>query len=1004
MSEHQKFFSLYKKLNTEQKKAVDTIEGPVMVIAGPGTGKTQILTLRIANILRLSDTAPESILALTFTESGAFSMRKRLVEIIGGAGYRVRIRTFHGFANEIIQEYPDEFPKIIGARNSTDVEKISILKKIITSLKSPLLKPYGDTFYYLPHVRKKISELKREYVAPNDFFRFVREQKKELADIPDLRHERGVSAGEIKGKYARIAKQIERSAEFFHVYRDYEKELIKKRLYDYEDMITETVRALLENKELLLRLQEEHQYILADEHQDANRSQNRLLELLASFHENPNLFIVGDEKQAIYRFQGASLENFLYFKRLYPESLIVTLEENYRSTQTLLDAAHSLALHGSGPRELRVRLLAFRTATTGPVEIFAFRNPDMQYASLARDIEEKISGGAVPEEIAVLYRDNKDALPLSRMLEKAKVPFIVESDQNLLLDPLIRKLLLLARVVHGCGDNELLSQALHIDFLGIAPLDVYKIVRMSVRRRESLYDALGKKEFLRAAGVQSVEKMRALSAKLSEWKTLGENTSLLSFLETLIEESGFLARLLAASRSAEVLAKLTVLFDEAKTLVSSQNDATLTDFISHLDMLEEHGIPLVRQPRTGVQGKVRLMTAHKAKGLEFDYVYITDAHDGHWGNRRTVEYFLTEPISKTLAREEKNDDERRLFYVSLTRARLGNTITYAREDDEGKERLPAQFIGEMNAEFLLHKDALALERNIATHFFLTRSSPSEASLSSKKFLNDLFLEQGLSVTALNNFLRCPWNYFYSNLVRVPKAPEKHASFGTAVHGALKAVFDTLRAGKKAHRKLLLDSFDRCLEKELFSAREYEESRAKGRKVLSGYFDVNKDEWSAKSLTELKIEMPFSLPETSVSFPLRCTFYRVDFLEDARVRVVDYKTGKPKSRNEIEGKTKNSQGDYKRQLVFYKLLLLLRNETTKSGNAERFNMADGIIDFVEPDEKGKYHKETFVVHDEEVSALKELIGKTAREIYSLSFWNARCDEKDCRYCEMREMLD
>ncbi len=1017
MSGYRTFLSLYKKLNKEQKKAVDAIEGPVMVIAGPGTGKTQILTLRIANILRRSDTAPEQILALTFTESAVFSIRRRLVEIIGSAGYRVRIRTFHGFANEVIQNYPDEFPKIIGARNLTDAEKIGILKKIIVSLKSSLLKPYGDIFYYLPHIRKKISELKREYSTPGDFSRFVKVEEKKLADIPDFLHERGAHAGEIKGKYARIAKQMERSAELSRVYRAYEKELLRMRLYDYEDMITEVVKALERNKELLLKLQEEHQYILADEHQDANRSQNRLLELLASFHENPNLFIVGDEKQAIYRFQGASLENFSYFKRLYPSSLVVILEDNYRSTQPLLDAAHSLALQGSLSRELAVRLVSRHSALirkkSEPVEILAFKNPDIQYACVARDIREKIGRGVSPREIAVLYRDNKDALPLARMFEKSGVPFAVESDQNLLLDPLVRKFLYLARAVNALGDDAFLARALHIDFLGIAPLDVYKAVRASAARKKSLYDALGDRRFLRAAGVGSIEKFAALSARLSEWKSLGENAPLLSFLERLAEESGFLPRLLKDSRSVEILAKLTVLFDEAKALVSADGEATLQDFIAHLDTLEEHGIALARQVSQTREDAVRLMTAHKAKGLEFDFVYITDVHDGHWGNRRTVEYFLTEPVSEVLAREEKNADERRLFYVALTRARLGVSVSYACEDEEGKERLPAQFVEEVSPEYVRQSDTDARERAIEKHFFLVRPPQREAALASKEFLNTLFLEQGLSVTALNNYLSCPWNYFYSNLIRIPKAPEKYASFGTAAHRALKELFDSLRMGERARKKILLDSFERCLKKEPLSAREREESRVKGRKVLSGYFDAYAREWNRRSLAERTIEVSFSVPQVPASFPLRGTIDRIDFLEERNgVRVIDYKTGKPKSRNEIEGNTKNSRGDYKRQLVFYKLLLLLQNETVKNGSAGKYDMAEGIIDFVEPDEKGRYRKESFVVSDDEIEALKELIGKTAREIYTLSFWDARCGDhstslttkKECRYCEMREMLD
>lgn len=172
------FNKLYKILNAAQKQAVDAIEGPVMVIAGPGTGKTQILTLRIANILRKTDTSPNSILALTFTESGVFSMRKRLVEMIGSAGYRVNIYTFHGFCNEIIKEFPDAFSRIIGANNINDIDKIGILKEIILSLELKTLKPFGDNFYYIHPLKSKISELKRENISPKKLEGIIKAQKK----------------------------------------------------------------------------------------------------------------------------------------------------------------------------------------------------------------------------------------------------------------------------------------------------------------------------------------------------------------------------------------------------------------------------------------------------------------------------------------------------------------------------------------------------------------------------------------------------------------------------------------------------------------------------------------------------------------------------------------------------------------------------------------------------------------------------------------------------------
>ena len=311
-----KFEIEYKKLNKAQKEAVDSIEGPVMVIAGPGTGKTSILTLRIANILKKTDATPDSVLALTFTKSGAYSMRKKLADIIGSSAYKVGIFTFHSFCEDIIKNYPEEFPRIIGANSITDIDQIKILEKIIDDTKLEILKPYGDVYHYVRPIISEIDNYKKENVGPEDLENILKKQEKEFKGLDDLYHDKGKYKGEMKGKYKDLLKSIEKNKELQKIYTKYEKALEKERLYDYQDMILEVIKAMESNKDLLLTLQEKYQYVLADEHQDANNSQNKILELISGFHNDPNIFIVGDEKQAIFRFQGASLENFLYFKKL----------------------------------------------------------------------------------------------------------------------------------------------------------------------------------------------------------------------------------------------------------------------------------------------------------------------------------------------------------------------------------------------------------------------------------------------------------------------------------------------------------------------------------------------------------------------------------------------------------------------------------------------------------------------------------------------------------------
>ena len=270
-------FSLaYRELNKDQKKAVDTIEGPVLVIAGPGTGKTQILTLRIANIILTTDTAPENILALTFTENAALTMQNRLRQYLGSQAFRVPIYTFHGFAEHLINTYPEYFGRLIGGQPLTDLQKIDYLTAILEGGAYKKLRPYGNPDSYTKPLLDEISRLKREYIKPDDLAVILAKQEEQLEQT-EKTHQKGAHKGKIKGEYLKLSGSLEKNRELLDVYRSYEAILVKEQKYDFEDMLGETITALEKEEEFLRLVQEVYHYVLADEHQDVNGSQNRLL-------------------------------------------------------------------------------------------------------------------------------------------------------------------------------------------------------------------------------------------------------------------------------------------------------------------------------------------------------------------------------------------------------------------------------------------------------------------------------------------------------------------------------------------------------------------------------------------------------------------------------------------------------------------------------------------------------------------------------------------------------
>lgn len=987
----EKFNTLYQTLNPAQKDAVDLIEGPVMVVAGPGTGKTQILAVRIANILSKTDTAPESVLALTFTESGVVSMRRRLAEIMGSVAYRISIYTFHGFCNDIIKKYPESFPRIISSRNITEIDQIKILEELISKLPLKLLRPFGNPLHYIRAVLSDLNELKREAVQEEKFYLLIEDEEKAFYQQEDLYYTSGAHKGKMKGVHTDELLRIQKQKELALVYKAYQQVLGERKLYDYSDMIMEVVRALRSNEDLLRTLQEEFQYILVDEHQDTNNAQNNVLELLGNFHANPNLFVVGDEKQAIFRFQGASLENFLHFKSLYPDAKLIVLEENYRSTQPILDSAHSLL---AGPKPLKSHL-----KKSGPlVELFSFSSPEVENYFLAQHIGERIQNGVSPSDIAVLYRENKDAFDIARALAKQGIPFLIQSQQNLLDDTDIQKLLILLSAVSAFGDQESFVSALHIDFLEVDPLDVYKLIAYSSRQRVSVVDVARSKENMVRAGINDPERIKAIVTLLSSWATLDHNIRFIDFLEILMRESGLLAHILKQSDSLEKMDKLNDFFDEIKKVIEVHKDFKSKDIIEYVHTLNEHNIFIKRTATQYRVARAHLLTAHLSKGMEFEYVYITRAFDGHWGNKRSPN-LLPLPNSIYATSQEanlttdKNDDERRLFYVALTRAKKGVIISYSLTNAEGRDQLPTQFIQEINQHLIKSGEVAFYENKFLTQKE-TLFSPitiTTARVEDKDFVKELFLQNGFSVTALNNYLECPWKYFYTNLLRLPQAPTKHQLYGTALHGALKDFFDAWREGRES-KELLLSQFQYHMQSQPLSEMEIQESLEKGKKSLAGYFETYRETWPRNLINEFSITGILLAPDIRLTGKID----KIEILDASEmVNVVDYKTGKPKTRGVIDGTTKNSQGDIRRQLVFYKMLL-------EHYDGGRYKMISADIDFIEPDDKNRYHKERFIIESEEVKQLEQQIKEVAHQILELSFWNTLPHDKDCEFCSLRKM--
>lgn len=981
------FEELYSKLNDEQRTAVDTLEGPVFVIAGPGTGKTQVLTLRIANILRKTDTPPDGILALTFTEAAATEMRQRLARIVGTAAYKVRIHTFHGFAESLIARYPDQFPRIIGSQIASDTERAEILDRALLETPVQHLRPYGDPLFYHGAVARAISTMKRENVTLANLEERVGDALRDFDALEGKIHEKGKYIGKMKGEFQTLQKRIERTVDLLEVYRAYEDGLVSAHRYDFDDLILEVVSALSEDENFRLQVQESVLYVLADEHQDANRAQNALLEHVASFHERPNLFVVGDEKQAIYRFQGADLDNVHHFRTRFDDTTILTLVENYRSTQPILNSALSLITTSPDERLSRVPLVAQGSDTGRPISIAVCSTAEGEMQELARALRTCIENGVHAGDIAVLVRRNRDVAYVRDALTREGIACTGAGESDALHNRFVEALIRILRAVTEPRDENIVP-ILTLPGFGLSPGDLWRVTSAARKNKISVVTLLNDLSLLEEAGVQDIETARGVAGTITTLVRLAALERPAVVAEEAIRVSGILPRLLSAADRSESLASVRALLRTFEDLSRREHGAQLPRALELLSLMDVRGI---RLPGRAVEDdtRVKVMTVHASKGREFAQVFIPLATERAWSTRSRAEYFHLPDI---LSGSAELEDERRLLYVAITRAKQHATISYALRTSDGKSDAPSALLTDLDPALVESYDVSSEPVDTLTLPGAVRTDLATISDDDRLTLRNAFFTQGLSPTALNNYLECPWKYLYVNLLRIPEAENKFMLYGTAIHDALRRFADGKNRGEDIGISGLHDAFVRILSRSPLTDRELAELAEKGKESLTTWWEERHADWYKEARAEQRIEAYVAVGDEKLL--IRGALDLLVTTQNGAL-VIDYKTGKPKSRNELMGLTKSGDGNYYRQLAFY-ALLLRRSEAIPPYP----RMHEGVIEFVEPNDAGQIRRESFEIEDAQVDELEALIQKTAQEILSLSFWNTPCEEAECSWCRLR----
>ncbi|MBD3244652.1 MAG: AAA family ATPase [Candidatus Moranbacteria bacterium] len=1016
-----------KKLNPGQKEAVETTEGQVMVIAGPGTGKTHVLSMRIVNILKKNKAKGEEILALTFSESAATEMKNRLIKYLGIKAYDVNVNTFHGFCNDLILENIEKFKLKKELTALDELKRTKIIKSIILKNNFEILKPFGDPFHYKGDIIKKIAELKKEGISYKKYQDIVEQYKNRLLST----REENINSRTQKPKqdWQKDWKNYQKNKDLLKIYKLYQKKCQKFGYYDFEDMIIWVLEKLDTDKDFRDSLVGKFKYILSDEYQDTNSSQNRLIEILSSGSKNPNIFVVGDDEQAIYRFQGANLANILFFEKKFPNLKIIPININYRSNSLIVNLAESLikknlqSIEKSSSKKIQKKPASFNKDNfpKDPIKFYEFGDYEIEHFFIAQKIKQLNQKGIKNTDIAVICRTNQQVEEVSGFLIKSGIDVEIISNQSILKKPIIIEFMNFLKFIQKPKSDHLGFFVMSLEVFEIKNKDFFTFVYLCGQKQIHYLDyyfELINKSQNRKKSIQSnfkdFSKIKKFFQNILKWHKKSASTPALLLFEEVLNESGFLKKTFDSNDISNLNA-ISSLFNFVKNQSRENPNYMLKDLITDTDLMEAENIKIQEKEIFSSTNDIKVLTAHQAKGLEFEAVFLPHLYRGNWDGRKVWDkikfplklYFKELKNLEKADKDQKQDDERRLFFVALTRAKNYLFLSYSENYEvlgQSREKPKSRFLEEMD-QALIKKMATKKYRDqikkvLKNKFKKVKKTKDNWQKQQREFLQKRIKNLSLSPTSLNLYLNCPKKFKFEKLFLIPMAKDKTAALGTAVHKALENFFEKFKKTGQLDKQLLLDSFEESLKSQVMTKDDFDHALEVGGFNLDKYFDFYKNCFQKP----LRLEANLG----KVIFEDVNLSGKLDKIEELKpkekkeiknqkpyVRVVDYKTKKPVSRNEILGKTKNSNGDIFRQLVFYKFLSILDKDFP-------YQVGEAQIDFV-MEKQGQFKKEGFKISKDDIELLKETLRQVIEKIKNLEFEGTQ-NLRQCKFCKFNQICE
>lgn len=1085
-------------LNHQQRRAVEQIDGPVLVIAGPGTGKTQLLAMRAAHILKTDTTMlPSNILCLTFTDSAALNMRDRLIQYIGQDAYQIAVHTFNSFGASIMNAYPEYFLDFRDIKTADELTTHQIIEQALIELpvSHPLAGRGSDgTFYSLKQVRNFISDAKKASLSASDIRRIAEDNAltaKKLTPLIQKYWPKNIRAKEalhMVYELAGLMRELDETAEIVpgvtplqnmikdsfiyassqaklleaksktkpftqwkntwlekndanefvfaiekyvdklraaaDIYEIYQTKLQQRGLADFSDHITWVERTLKANPDLRYTLQERYQYVMIDEFQDTNRAQLLLVEHItdAPVHEGrPNILAVGDDDQAIYRFQGADIGNIAAFEEKYNQPLIINLEENYRSNSEILKHAQSIRIQSSTSLEKLRNIDKSLTVTIAKsgvgTELLEFDTEAEHYSFIAQQIKERINVGDNGSNIAVLARQRSQLDDLVPYLREYGVAIDYERRENVLDQPHIATLLTFARLVTALNHqdliqvNQLLPEIISHPMWNITPAKIWKVASASYQQKQDWLSTIyeqGEGELLSfadffvklgaAANAMPLEQILDELIGNEDYENADESDETTPDKHantTSPFKSYYFGDELKANNPAEyltLLSHLSTLRHNLRTYQTAQQSVLkIDDLINFVDSYQRAELTMIdTAPHREDADAVKLMTVHKAKGLEFNTVFVIGLAENVWSNNRGSSSRFRYPpnLEEIKPSSSEHDDSIRLLFVAMTRARQSLFLTYFRRSDDGTQYQPFRAL--LGLESLpirkprVKASTTSLVAEYEQRWRQRHLSVDGATLAS--LLSETLNSYKLSATHLNNFTDLtkggPAYFLTQNLLHFPSSMSPYATYGTVMHGVLKVAHETVISKKPLQVDKLLKRFKTDLATQALSEADIAQFTSRGEKALSAYLTANKDLFLASQ----RVEFDFIDQGVCVgSARLKGILDRLDFDTDTKTIVVsDYKTGKAHAKWDLppsaSGHDHIKLHKYRQQLLFYKILV----DGSSEWGARGWKAEKGILRFLEPDQTGKIRQLELTYDSKDILRMKQLITAVWNSIQRLDF--------------------